>query len=1145
MSLQEQVIKGLDAGWQGSFSGLFVRNKMPDTVAPEDASLAMKIASSVSGFAGDLPAMAAGMTAGAAAGSLELPVVGTVGGGIVGAFAAPAAMRKILIDHYQKGDITSAEDFAARAVSTAWEGVKGGVTGAATALGGNIGSAVAGPIAGKIAEVAAMTSVAKGLEGQLPDWKDFASAAVVVGGFHALDALPKIQSKMADVYKQTGVMPTDLAEMTQTDPALKAEILSSNIEGQHIEVPSNEEQAEKGLPQFTEKDLENEPGKVSEAVNPRPDYSKIDQPENLSEAEKGVLSKIGEQKETKEPFIDPDRLYSDRFDGLYQLKLAQDATGKKVSPENNAYILGRTFAAWTDKFRNFYEQSPYDFNTQKPVSDGEQFALGNIIKDAKDAGDGNINKLNAYAMAKRTIELADRGIKQPIDLEQAKQVVADNEKTMGPIQQRLVEAGDYALKYYEDSGMISQEQGARITNANMEHVPFKKILEPDPITGKIPGTTKAIKEIGDSDLDIKNPVVQKIQDIQWMIKEAEINRIKTKAIDHLLGDDGKGTDHIQYQETNQYRRQTGPTELDRMVDGKQEIYKVNAGLKEVFTRLEGQEGNLNMFAKLARPITQVIKAGYMFDPSFALRHVARAAQAGFTYSQTGQLPFISPMMAIGEYMKQGDVYRQWLQDGGAQGSLEKINAKWIESDILDLDKDTPFVKQAWNVITTPFQKAHAFIALADNLTRLAEYKRSPGILDEEGKLNQSASMAERTQAAYNSREVTPDYSRIGAKMQAIQATNAFYNADLQGTDRMIRAFKDDPMSTTLKSLAIFTLPSVLTWYATHDKGWYKGLLHWQKDLYLNFDVHDDNSPHIIGNEPKYSSTLFKEPVAFTQGLVFGSGPMRVMDAYFDHDKTALPDFMKDVAEHIIPPIPASDLVKQGFQMAVNKSLFTHEPIIPDKYTKELPEMQYNEYTSDTAKALAKLTRPVPGLGSAHFPGNDNRNITLGSPMALDYIMGQAGPVGKFAVWLTDQALQKAGMAPEKPLESVDRLPFAREFFSRYPNLNDQRVTDFIERVEPAQDILNSIKDAQKRGDQSEVMKLRKMYLDSDAVEKGPVQFIHNMAASIQNLQRLKMDPIQKRQLQDSMYFERIQAAEVGNKYLDSLEKKRDDLKGSK
>lgn len=1132
------LLEAMDAGWQGSFSGLFSRSKMPDTVLPEDAPLAMQIASTVSGFVGDLPAMAAGMVAGGAVGTAELPVVGTVGGGIVGAFAVPPAMRKILIDHYQKGDITSAQDFAARAVGTAWEGLKGGVTGAAAAIGGGAATAAAGTIAGKIAEVAAMTSVAKGLEGQLPNWKDFATGAVVVGGFHAVgaaaDRLPEIQSKLADIYKQTGARPEEVAEMVQSDPALKGKILSSNIEGQHIEVPSAQEQADKGLPQFTEKDLGVNAEKVESQINPRPDYSNIAQPEKLSDPEKEILSRIGEQKEVKEPFIDPDKIYNDSFDFLHNLKVAQDEVGGELSPEKNAYVLGRTFAAWTDKFRNFYEQSPYDFETQKPVEGGEKYALKGILDDAKAESDGNINKLNAFAMAKRAIELDARGLDQGFNIDTAKQVVAGNQKTMGPIQERLVKAGNYGLEYYRDAGMISDESFDRITKANVEHVPLKKILEPDPVTGKIPGSAKALKEIGDSDLDIKNPVVQKVQDIRWMIQQAEINRIKGAAIDHLLGEDGLGNDHIQYQETNNYRRQTGPTELDRMVDGKQVIYKVNPGLKDVFTRLEGQEGNLGMMAKLARPVTQIMKAGYMFDPGFAARHIFRAMTAGFTYSKTGQLPFVTPLSAIGEFMGKGEVYRQWLQDGGAQGSLEKINDRWVESEVLDLDKDTPFVKQAWNTMTSPFQYAHTFIALADNLTRLAEYKRSPGILNPEGSLNQNASMAERTQAAFNAREVTPDYSRIGAKMQAIQATTAFYNADLQGTDRMIRAFKDDPVATTLKSMAMFTMPGLLAWYATHDKDWYQGLPHWQKDLYTNLDV--NNVPGLPGQAASY---IAKIPQGFTQGLIFGSGPMRALDAYFDHDKTALPDFLKDVGEHVILGLPIPDVIKQGMQLSLNKSLFNHQPIIPDKMTKELPEMQYNEYTSDLAKALAKNVGPVPALGSMHFPGDSNRNITLGSPMVWDYLLKTGGPVGQFGVWLTDQALQKAKIAPEKPLDTPDHLPFAREFLSRYPNLNDQRVEDFLVRTEKSQDIMNSFQDAQKRGDMNEAVKLQKQYINTDPIMKGPVQFIHDRNAAIQNLQRLPMDPVQKRQLQDGMYFDRIRAATLGNKALDDLEKNRD------
>lgn len=233
-------LDALEAGWQTSVSGLITRHQMPDTVLPENADMAMTALKSVGQFAGDIPAMAAGMAAGGAAGS-ELPVVGNAMGAAAGAWAAPAALRSLYIDQIKKGDISSFSDFFARASGATWEAMKGAVTGAATeGIGGlAAGSLSAAPaisqVAGKTAaQLATMTTVGKAMEGQMPTSRDFVDGAVMLVGLHGLgeavgqgaDFTNTVKGKLQDIYAKTGLKPEDVLAEAQTNPVVKQQLLS-------------------------------------------------------------------------------------------------------------------------------------------------------------------------------------------------------------------------------------------------------------------------------------------------------------------------------------------------------------------------------------------------------------------------------------------------------------------------------------------------------------------------------------------------------------------------------------------------------------------------------------------------------------------------------------------------------------------------------------------------------------------------------------------------------------------------------------------------------------------------------------------------------------------------------------------------------
>jgi len=248
----------LDAGWQMSVTGLIKHGKLPDTLAPEDAPMWGRIAAGVSQMAGDLPAMLGGAflgqqggaALGAVAGTAISGPAGTEAGGAAGAtlgagygaFALPAYLRRVMVDAYRKGSLKDAQDFWERTSSAFLEahnsGVVGGITAGTGALVGAAATPVMSPIAAQTAkltsEITSMVTAGKAMQGQLPSASDFAEAAILVGGLHLATGgagqLKRLTGKVGDTYADTGIRPQEVVADAQTDPTVRQDIASDNID---------------------------------------------------------------------------------------------------------------------------------------------------------------------------------------------------------------------------------------------------------------------------------------------------------------------------------------------------------------------------------------------------------------------------------------------------------------------------------------------------------------------------------------------------------------------------------------------------------------------------------------------------------------------------------------------------------------------------------------------------------------------------------------------------------------------------------------------------------------------------------------------------------------------------------------------------
>lgn len=231
------MLDAIQYGFQGSVTGLASREKLPDSLTPQQVSqlsTMQRVGMQVGTLAGDVPTLAAGAAAGLLGGPAAPVTVPA------SAMALTEGTRAYYMEQIKNGDVRSSEEFLRRSgtvIGSAAKGaVIGGLTGGAGVVAGR-GAAMLGASAGMktaaslAAETATMPTVAAGMEGRLPEPHEFVDAAILVGGLHAAGGLrhvPDMVPKLRDIYAKTGKDPIAVAQAAEADPTVKQDLWAAN-----------------------------------------------------------------------------------------------------------------------------------------------------------------------------------------------------------------------------------------------------------------------------------------------------------------------------------------------------------------------------------------------------------------------------------------------------------------------------------------------------------------------------------------------------------------------------------------------------------------------------------------------------------------------------------------------------------------------------------------------------------------------------------------------------------------------------------------------------------------------------------------------------------------------------------------------------
>lgn len=574
-------------------------------------------------------------------------------------------------------------------------------------------------------------------------------------------------------------------------------------------------------------------------------------------------------------------------------------------------------------------------------------------------------------------------------------------------------------------------------------------------------------------------------------------------------------------------------------NGKREVYETKPEVRQAFDTFQGSPGTAYLALRIAKGIAGTLRSSLSFTPDFIARNFIRDQITASSLSKYGTTPFAS-LEAAGSLMKEDAQYKNWLKSGGARSTFTRFDSEYIESEVFKLNQETGFMSHAWNVVKSKVEAIQVASEVVENSTRLGEFKKTVGG-------DESPSIDKLFEGGFNSREVTVDFARIGgdAKIQALNAITAFWNVNVQGLDRAVRAFKEDPAGMAAKSAIAVTMPSVLFWIANHNDPRWKDMPNWERDLFwiVFTDKWEKSDSGDAGGRPDgmkrqasdgswevNNGHTFRIPKPFEIGVLFGSLPERALDAFFTDHPDAFKDFAKTVVSGLSPsfiPTAISPFVEQW----ANKSFFTGNGIVPSQLEKVLPEAQYTEYTSQTAKAIGKIIGYVPFIGNA---APDKTQFS--SPMIVEnYVQAWTGNAGKYVLALADKGLQSAGVVPSPPnppTMALADIPFVKAFVVRYPSAKAQSIVDFYDRESKSDQLVNTVKSLIQRGETQDAIKLARGNVDLLMQLDGIKQGIGAQNSLIQKITKdSNMSPDDKRKIIDTTYYQMIRAASTGNQLM--------------
>lgn len=613
---------------------------------------------------------------------------------------------------------------------------------------------------------------------------------------------------------------------------------------------------------------------------------------------------------------------------------------------------------------------------------------------AENGFDNWVNALGAYLGAERCLEMAQlaraegKTYKFPKGLteQECQEFVKKAPQQFKAAADIFYKVNDNVISIMEDAEVFSHDLAKTLRTKYRKYCPllrdFSDTAAADSFIG---GLTEGGRGIGNVSVPLKriniegsergvlNPLETILKSYAVMLNRAERNKVALMAVENSRSADL----HELIQEVPGTTADPKNCVFTVLINGKKKAYKTTQDLYGPIVGYNLPAANLAF--GVARTAARMLRTGATMSPSFILRNVLRDTVFAGISSKNGFIPLVDTIRGAIALAKDPAMRAEFEAAGVTEYNFYSSQKSRIKS--LDaMAGETP--ASAWEIMKAVFSRLEATSDFFESSTRMGEYMKAR---------QKGLSMEEAARAA---REVTLDFSRSGRVGEQVNQVVPFFNACLQGGDKMVRLFREDFVGTSLKVLKYIVLPSLLIMAMNWDEDWYKDL-----------DPDIKNNYWCLGRN-------IRIPKPQEAGVLFGSGIEALFQQAADKDKDAVSNFLKAFSSNMTPSVLPT-LILPLIEWSANYSFFKGRPLVGNKYSRLPDELQYNDYTSELSK----------GIGSA----------LKVSPMKIDNLVrGYTGTMGALLWSMAGEPFAKANNLPKK---RTGELPFIRDFNVTDANLS--------------------------------------------------------------------------------------------------------------
>jgi hypothetical protein len=299
-------------------------------------------------------------------------------------------------------------------------------------------------------------------------------------------------------------------------------------------------------------------------------------------------------------------------------------------------------------------------------------------------------------------------------------------------------------------------------------------------------------------------------------------------------------------------------------------------------------------------------------------------------------------VGIAEEIIGTEVAQLWSRGGGPMAQPLSVDRRFRKEAVQQLMAQSPKAK-ALNWAKHPVDSLRSVFSLTEGGPRLAEFRAA---LERLGwKPGQKVTFEQYMKAQIAAANVSVDFREAGWIGQWLNQIVPFFNASIQGANRMAHAINNRPVATIGTASLWLTLPTLLLWFKQKDEEWYQDLSPMERYRYWHVRVPS-------------TETILRIPKPFEWGHIFSSIPEAALQSAVDQDADALKEsastFLEDVTPTMIP-----GLAEAPAEIAADRDFYFDTPLVGKRLQSLEAQDQYRPYTTATAKAIGRTLNVAP------------------------------------------------------------------------------------------------------------------------------------------------------------------------------------------